>query len=48
MEDLKKETIEQLKEVIKQKKPEDVPKIDALTRLLSTLLYNEREEKKTK
>ena len=48
MKDLKKETIEQLKEVIKEKKTEYVPKIDALSRLLSTLLYNEREEKKTK
>ena len=45
MDELKKETIKQLIEAIKQKNPEDWLKIDALSRLLSTLLYDARQRK---
>ena len=46
MDELKKETIKQLIEAIKQKNPEDWLKIDALSRLLSTILYDERDKKR--
>ena len=47
MDELTKETIKQLIEAIKQKNSEDWQKIDPLSRLLSTLLYSERETSKT-
>lgn len=48
MEELKKETVKQLIEAIKKTNLDDIPKIDALSRLLSTLLFDEREIQKVK
>ena len=46
MDELTKETIKQLIEAIKQKDPKDWQKIDPLSRLLSTLLYDERDKQR--